>query len=355
VPKRPPSLDVKPVAHPSGAISYVVVEPESREAAVVDPLLDRLAETLRVLSAAGASLRWVVETHAHGDHLSGAAALHARTGAEVVASVAADTRVATRRVGDGDALPLGERPLVVRATPGVAADAIVLVGAGGSGPPVVFTGDTLLVGTVGVRDAPGSDPAAHYDSVQRVLEPLPDDAVVHPGHDDMGRTATTMRAERRGNRWMREKDRDAYVARWNADPRSAPREAAEVLAANREGSLEPPPEVLEAVEKAAAARPREGAGGHAATGSGMQTPTSMTTAGAGIRVTEGVGQLLVAGGLVVAAATALGFLVDPRIHAVSGLVGVAAVVAGGIAAARRKPKPGTGLYYLGTLPRTPSR
>ncbi|HVG93811.1 MAG TPA: MBL fold metallo-hydrolase [Planctomycetota bacterium] len=231
-------LDVDAIRNAGGAMAYVVTDPASRDAAVVDPVLEDVGEVLRVLSGRRATLRWIVDTHAHGDHLSGAALLHHKTGAEVVASSASDVRSATRRVAEGDVLPLGELKIVVRAAPGVSPDAIVL-----QGPGVLFTGDTLLVGTIGVRDAPGSDGGALYETMQRIFDPLPEDTVVHPGHDDMGRSKTTIKAEKRGNRWLREKDRDAFLARWASDPRVVAREAAEILSANREGVTTPPRDV----------------------------------------------------------------------------------------------------------------
>src|SRR5687768_2387622 len=97
-------FEVHPILHPRGCRSYVVVDPESREALVVDPLLDRVEEVERVVAGAGARLRWIVDTHSHGDHLSGAAALRARTGAEVAMSKATASKAVTRRVGEGDLL-----------------------------------------------------------------------------------------------------------------------------------------------------------------------------------------------------------------------------------------------------------
>src|SRR5438270_14039627 len=93
VPKVPPPFDVHPIAHPSGARSYVVVDPESREALVVDPILDRLAETQRALLAAGAARRWMVGPHSHAAHPSGAAPLRARTGAGAGSRAASGPRV----------------------------------------------------------------------------------------------------------------------------------------------------------------------------------------------------------------------------------------------------------------------
>src|SRR2546430_15553490 len=80
--------------------------------------------------------------------------------------------------------------------------------------------------------------------MQRLFEPLHDDTVVHPGHDDMGRFRTTIKAEKRGNRWLREKDRDTFLARWGAGPRNVPKTARDVLAANVEGVTAHPPDLV---------------------------------------------------------------------------------------------------------------
>lgn len=338
-------FEVHPILHASGARTYVVVEPESREAVVVDPILDGVSEVLRTVSGARASLKFVVETHSHGDHLSGAALLHHKTGAEVVMSAVADSRVVTRKVAEGDRLALGDTALVVRSAPGVAADAIVLQGSG-----VLFSGDTLLVGTIGVRDAPGSDGTALYDTLQRVFEPLDENTAIHPGHDDMGRSRTTIKAEKRGNRWLREKDRDTFLARFAADPRVVPKTAPEVLAANREGSTTSLPDL-----PAAPASPAAGAGAAPTPRGPVVTPTGMGAARTGGLVPEGVAQLLLLGGLGCVIGCALGFLVSPLFHLVGGVMGALAVGLGLASRVKRGKKSSPGLYYTGPQPRTPLR
>ncbi len=340
MPKSATPFEVHPILHPSGCRSYVVVEPDSRDALVVDPVLDQVGEVLRVVASKRAVLRAVVDTHTHGDHLSGAASLHQRTGAEIVMSVAAESRVATRRVSEGDELPLGDQVLRVRAAPGVSADHIVL-----EGPLVLFTGDALLVGTIGVRDAPGSDGGKAYDTIQRLFEPLSDDTVVHPGHDDMGRSRSTIKAEKRGNRWMREKDRDNFLVRWAADPRIVPKNAPEILAANREGTTEVSAGLETAVEREA---PPTNAGP-------VVAPPGMGAAPTGGFVPEGIAQVLLAAGLLSVAGCVLAMLVHPLWSLVCGLVGVGGVALGLAGLARRSKKKATGLYYLGPLPRTPMR
>jgi hypothetical protein len=245
----------------------------------------------------------------------------------------------TRRVAEGDVLALGDQTVRVRAAPGVAPDAIVL-----EGPRVLFTGDTLLVGTMGLKDVPGADAMAHYDAVQRIVDPLPDDVVIHPGHDDMGRSETTVKAEKRGNRWVREKDRDAYLARWEADPRKVPKEAVEILAANRQGEASPPPEAVEAAGKAAAA---------AATRGGVPAAPPPPS---GALLAEGTAQLWVVASVLVIAFAVLGVLVHRMLALGAALVAVVQLaVALPSLTPRRRKKTIEGLYYHGPAKKGPSR
>jgi sulfur dioxygenase len=76
-------------------LTYLIADPDTREAALVDPRADRVPEYVRELERRGLRLRLVVETHTHADHLSGAAELRARTGADVALSDRATSTVAS--------------------------------------------------------------------------------------------------------------------------------------------------------------------------------------------------------------------------------------------------------------------
>jgi glyoxylase-like metal-dependent hydrolase (beta-lactamase superfamily II) len=329
--RDPRSVDVVPIRHPRGCRTYVVIDPASREACVVDPLLDHLRQTQEVLSEHHASLRWIVETHAHGDHLSGAAALHARAGGEIVLHPEGENPAATVRAQDGETLALGEQVLTVRHAAGITRDALVL-----EAPGALFTGDTLLIGTVGLRDAPGSDPHAWYESLRRVFGERDGALILHPGHDDMGRDMTTLEAERRGNRWLREDDREAFLALYRADERRPRKDAAQILAANREG-LTKLPRDLDAA-------------------SGLAPPTETVAERArpprldeAPRTAGEAGLLLVCGTLA-AAGTILGWLVAPLLHALSLLAAVLLLGAGLPALERRRrhrPPSDPDLTYTG--------
>jgi glyoxylase-like metal-dependent hydrolase (beta-lactamase superfamily II) len=304
----------------------------------VDPLLDHLRETIDTLRSEGAELRWIVETHSHGDHLSGASALQRRAGGEIVAHPGAPGEVATVRPPDGARLALGEHALVVRHAPGVTQDALVL-----EGPGVYFTGDTLLIGTVGLRDAPGSDGDRWFESLRRIFSAAAEEAVIHPGHDDMGRSLSTVRAERTGNRWLREDDREAFLTHYREDTRRPRKDAERILEANRTGLLSvpsdlapasgisTPAEVAERAHERAARRPPE-----------KDTPLAPPSEGRGFTLT-------LAGGLC-ALGTVAGWMLHPAFHALSLVSALLLLGIGlqGIEARRRRRARGEpAIYYEG--------
>ncbi|MHC5011455.1 MAG: MBL fold metallo-hydrolase [Planctomycetota bacterium] len=338
MPRDPRRVKVVPVSHDKGCRSYVVVDPESRDACVIDPLLDRMGETLRVLGEEGAHLRWIVDTHSHGDHLSGAAALKERSEATVVMHAAANSQVATLNPQDGERLAFGEHGLKIHHAPGNTPDALVV-----EAPGAVFTGDTLLIGTVGLRDVPGADADAWFASLQRIFEDLPETTVIHPGHDDMGRSMTTLRQERTGNGWLRQDDLEAFRSTFAADDRQVRKDAPSLLESNRTGLTRVPR--------------------HVEAASGLTTPFDATQSALRREPTwepedkavrpplSGPHRalLLLAGGVAVGA-TFLGWWLGPLFHALAGLSGIVLLGVGLQAGTpRRRRKGGTegGLFYEG--------
>src|SRR5580765_625465 len=121
--------------------AYLIEDSGTREAALVDARADRVADYLRELEERGLRLRFVIETHTHADHLSGAAELRARTGAEILLSERAKSQVATRRLRHGDRLTLGRHTIEVIASPGHTDDSVSLLV-----DDAILTGDALLIG-----------------------------------------------------------------------------------------------------------------------------------------------------------------------------------------------------------------
>ncbi|WP_293678051.1 MBL fold metallo-hydrolase [uncultured Phenylobacterium sp.] len=188
--------------------SYLVSDPATKAAAIIDPVLDfepkaaRLSTTsadqiLAAVAAGGLDLKYVLETHAHADHLSAADYIRQRTGAEIAIGahivevqktfipvfeadeVAADGAAFDHLLNEGDRLPLGEITIGVLHTPGhTPADVTYLIG------DAAFVGDTLFMPDYGTAraDFPGGDARALYRSIRKILA-LPAQTRIFVGHD----------------------------------------------------------------------------------------------------------------------------------------------------------------------------
>lgn len=211
-----------------GCVAYVVTDPETREALVVDPRLDQVQAVQEALRSSGATLRWVVDTHTHADHLSGARRLARRAGGQLVAHAAAKLQAQARRVKGGDVLPLGGTEVHVLDAPGHTPDSLALL-VGGH----LFTGDALFVGGAGRTDFMGGSASELFDTFRR-LEALPDETVVHPGHDYVGKPESTVGAEKRTNPLLGELDRATLVARLDVKG-APPASMADILRFNLSG------------------------------------------------------------------------------------------------------------------------
>ena len=189
-------------------VTYLVSDPASRRAAIIDPVRDYdhrsgKASTVsadRVLAKAaerGVTVDWILETHAHADHLTAAPWLKARTGAKVAigehirevqkifrnvfnaADVSEDGREFDRLVRDGERLPLGTLEIEAMHLPGhTPADVAYRIA------DAVFVGDTIFMPDYGTAraDFPGGDAARLYRSIRRLLS-LPPETRLFMCHD----------------------------------------------------------------------------------------------------------------------------------------------------------------------------
>jgi glyoxylase-like metal-dependent hydrolase (beta-lactamase superfamily II) len=225
-------------------VSYLVADPESRTAAIIDPVLDYDPKSGRtsaksadaILAAAKrGDLRvvWILETHAHADHLSAAAYLRQKTGAKIVIgehittvqkkfgpifnleSPGGEGAEFDRLVKDGDKLQLGALEVEVLHTPGHTPACVSYKIA-----DALFVGDTLFMPDYGTAraDFPGGDARTLYRSIKRILS-LPPETRLFMCHDYKapGRDAyawqTTVAEERARNVHVRDGvSEDAFVA-----------------------------------------------------------------------------------------------------------------------------------------------
>jgi glyoxylase-like metal-dependent hydrolase (beta-lactamase superfamily II)/rhodanese-related sulfurtransferase len=223
-----------------GCASYLVASRQSREAAIVDPLLD-MEPYEAVLRERNFQLRYVIDTHVHADHLSGARQLAAKHGASVCLYESAKVAYPYRPLRDGEELELGQLRLRVWHTPGHRPEllSILIINPPRSlEPSIVLTGDSLLVGDVGRPDFGGGDPAAQFESLKRLLR-LPDWVAVFPGHFEgpcgkgmCGRPNTTIGFERRFNP-LAQLDRKAFLTTITSEVPARPLNMMAIEATNR--------------------------------------------------------------------------------------------------------------------------
>jgi glyoxylase-like metal-dependent hydrolase (beta-lactamase superfamily II)/rhodanese-related sulfurtransferase len=223
-----------------GCASYVVASRQSHEAAIVDPSLD-VEPYEALLQERNFQLRYVIETHVHADHLSGARQLAGTHGASVCLYESAQVAYPYRALRDGEELALGQLRLRVWHTPGHRPELLSLLiinPARSPEPSMVLTGDSLLVGDVGRPDFTGGDPAAQFESLRRLLQ-LPDWVAVFPGHFEgpcgkgmCGRPITTIGFERRYNP-LAHLDREAFLATTTAEVPARPLNTTAIESTNR--------------------------------------------------------------------------------------------------------------------------
>ena len=201
------TLTVETYRADEGCLGYLVVDEASHTALAVDPRLDQVDRYLESLAARRVRLAHVLDTHTHADHLSGVRRLARRTGAAVLAHAASKLAGPVRRLQGGATFELGTRTVTVLDAPGHTPDSLALLVDGH-----LFTGDALFAGGAGRTDFMGGSASDLFRTL-RTFQALPDDTVVHPGHDYVGRPVTTIGEEKATNPLLRERDEAAFVAR----------------------------------------------------------------------------------------------------------------------------------------------
>jgi glyoxylase-like metal-dependent hydrolase (beta-lactamase superfamily II)/rhodanese-related sulfurtransferase len=174
--------------------TYVVWDQQTMEAVIIDPVDQQLARDLEVLSQYGLKLRYLLETHAHADHITSSSQLIEHTGAVAATPELCTVAPAAIQLQDGDMLSFGGQTIQALHTPGHTAGSMSFVWQT-SEQMHVFTGDTLLIGACGRTDFQSGSAEALYNSITQILFALPADTIVWPAHDYKGNTQSTIGAE----------------------------------------------------------------------------------------------------------------------------------------------------------------
>ena len=216
---------------PSGTYTYVLFDPVTREALIIDPVDDQLERDLAVLRDHALKLAWTVETHAHADHITSAGQLAEHAGAKTAAPAGCGITTASVQLQHGDTLRFGGQTLRALHTPGHTAGSMSYTWEAG-GERHVFTGDTLLINGCGRTDFQSGSAEDLYRSLTEVLFALPDDTTVWPGHDYKGQTHSSIGNEKTHNARIAGKSREAFIAIMDNLNLPKPRRIDEAVPAN---------------------------------------------------------------------------------------------------------------------------
>jgi len=178
----------------ASAYTYLLGCPVTREAALIDPVLETVERDLAALAELGLDLRYTIETHIHADHVTGAARLRQATGSLAAAPAASRAQHVDLEVREGEPIIIGTLRIDPLHTPGHTADHHAYL-AGDR----LFTGDALLIDGCGRTDFQGGDAATLYRSVHEKMFALPDETLVYPGHDYQQRQVSSIGQERARN------------------------------------------------------------------------------------------------------------------------------------------------------------
>jgi glyoxylase-like metal-dependent hydrolase (beta-lactamase superfamily II)/rhodanese-related sulfurtransferase len=181
---------------PSSTYSYLLADPRSLEAVLIDPVFEQARRDAALIRELGLTLVATLETHVHADHITGAWLLKARCASAIALAAASGASGADRLLADGDHVRFGDRHLVVRATPGHTQGCLSYVL---DDERMAFTGDCLLIRGSGRTDFQQGDARAMYRSVRSRILTLPPSCLLYPAHDYRGLTVTSVEEERRFN------------------------------------------------------------------------------------------------------------------------------------------------------------
>lgn len=209
--------------------TYLIADPETKEAILVDPVIEQVDRDLKLLQELDLTLRYCMETHIHADHITGTGKLREHTGCSGVAPKESGVACADIKCSDGDRFTIGAINVEAIATPGhTNCDITYLVNG-----THLLTGDSLFIRGCGRTDFQSGSSEALYDSITQKLFSLPDHVWVYPAHDYRGQTVSTIGEEKQYNPRIAGQSKAAFVELMGSLNLPNPKKIMEAVPANQ--------------------------------------------------------------------------------------------------------------------------
>ena len=215
----------------SGSCFSYLLESDGR-GLLIDPHITKITFYRELLQKKGIRLAGIVDTHTHADHISSAAILKDEYKCPLYMSSRAISSLGPQQLSRGGTIEFGSTRLEVWASPGHTDDSIALVGGG-----YIFTGDVLMVGTVGRTDFQNGSPGNMFETLSH-FKSLPEETIVYPAHDYKKNTQSTIGQEKQQNPFMTETDKDAFVENAQSKVLGKPFNMDQIIQVNRDGTAQ---------------------------------------------------------------------------------------------------------------------
>ncbi len=212
----------------SSTYTYLIADPQSKEAVLIDPVLGQINRDYELIKKLGLKLKYCLETHIHADHITGTGELRKLTSCQGIVPVNAQAQCADRHIKDGEIISVGKIEIKAIETLGHTDSHMAYL----VNENLVLTGDAVFIGGCGRTDFQSGDPGLLYDSVTQKLFTLAEETLVYPGHDYRGNTVSTIGQEKQSNPRFVGRDRANFIEFMNNLNLPNPQKMMEAVPAN---------------------------------------------------------------------------------------------------------------------------
>ena len=190
----------------SSTYTYLIASSKGREALVIDPVLENIAEYIKLLKELNLKLVKVIDTHIHADHVTGASKLKNNTNCSTVMGENSPAETVDIRLKDEETIEIDQLKIKALYTPGHTSDSYSFLMNN-----YLFSGDTLLINGTGRTDFQNGSSKDAYNSLFNKLLKLPEETILYPGHDYNGKKFSTIGNEKKFNPRLQVDSVDQYI------------------------------------------------------------------------------------------------------------------------------------------------
>lgn len=210
----------------TSTFTYLIADDQSKSALLIDPVHEQFERDRALLADLGLTLKYVLETHVHADHITGGGRLRHELGAQFIVGKGTGLTCADRLIADGETLTMDSITLQAIATPGHTDGCTSYRWA-----DRLFTGDTILINACGRTDFQQGSAENLYRSIHHLLA-FSDETLIYPGHDYNGHRVSCVGQEKNLNPYIAGLDLAAFTEKMQGLNLPRPRQIDVAVPAN---------------------------------------------------------------------------------------------------------------------------